>query len=40
MRSLHVILPEYEALYQAIIKNAEYADVSREQVRAFYESIA
>lgn len=40
VRSLHVFLPEFEALYQAIIKNAEYADVSREQVRAFYESIA
>ncbi len=36
VRSLRVFLPEFENLYQAIIKNVEYADVSREQVKAFY----
>lgn len=36
VRSLRIFLPEFENLYQAIIKNVEYADVSREQVKAFY----
>ena len=36
VRSLRIFLPEFEALYQAIIQNVEYADVSREQVKALY----
>ena len=36
VRSLRIFLPDFEKLYQAIIMNAEYADVSREQVKELY----
>ena len=33
---MRIFLPDFEKLYQAIIMNAEYADVSREQVKELY----
>ena len=36
--SLKVFLTEFEDLYQAVIKNPVYADVSRDQVRIYLNS--
>lgn len=34
--SLKDFLPDFESVYRAVIKNAEYANVSREQAEKFY----
>lgn len=34
--SLRDFLPDFESVYKAIIKNAEYSSLSREDVRKYY----
>ena len=37
VRTLKPILPDFDAVYDAVIKNAEYADRTRGEVRKYYE---
>ncbi len=38
VRSLRQFLPDFEAVYAAVIKNEEYADCSREEIIKYYEN--
>lgn len=35
--SLNLLLPDFDSIYQAIIKNEDYSSVSREQVMKYYK---
>ena len=39
VRSLRQLLPDFEAVYAAVISNEEYAGCSREEVMKYYESV-
>ncbi len=36
VHSLRDFLPDFESVYQAVTRNAEYADISREQLQKYY----
>ena len=36
VNSLKVYIKDFDSLYEAIIKNEDYANVSKEQVRKYY----
>lgn len=36
VHSLRDFLPDFESVYQAVTQNAEYADISREQLQKYY----
>ncbi len=36
VRSLKVLLPDFENVYNAVIRNEEYADCTREEVMKYY----
>ncbi len=36
IHSLRDFLPDFESVYQAMIRNTEYANISREQVQKYY----
>ncbi len=36
IHSLRDFLPDFESVYQAVIRNTEYANISREQVQKYY----
>ena len=36
--SLSLLLPDSDAVYQAIIKNEDYSNVSKEQVMKYYRA--
>ena len=38
VRSLRQLLPDFDAVYAAVIRNEEYTGCSREEVRKYYES--
>ncbi len=38
VRSLRQFLPDFEAVYTAVVRNEEYAGCSREEVERYYES--
>lgn len=39
VRSLKEFITEFDPLYQAVIRNEEYANVSRDKVREYFDEL-
>ncbi len=37
VRSLKPVYPDFSRLYQAVVSNPEYADLSEEEVRSYFQ---